>query len=357
MIAVSGTPPPAGEFRAAGLACTAPGPFPALEQTMLRPVLALCAMFLTFASVASAANGEIRRPDRDDPRIPRDVERALRERYPRSRFAIYQPNEPNGVKLYAARVYGRGGMDASAQLTEYGDFVYAGFPDITPDQLPPAVKDMVFGLMAGEIMTVDRYESFSYQIDVEFGRGRAYRINMDGVGRVKDIVPMHRALRNDYMAFPRADRGEEETMRRALDELFPRMRVRSTHRHPEFPGYFYVNLSTPTEADVVVMANPQREVVETRFWLDQDLLPPPVESTLAALFPRARVTNVYQVRSITYNIIHPKGAANPVLTAVTPVGELVFVRPVNKGDRWRDLGEGTDQRPIGTFDPREPYRR
>lgn len=327
---------------------------------MLRsPVFALCAMCLTFASAAQAANGDFRRPDRDDHadgRVPRRVVEALRDRYPRLRFAVYPAFLANGTRVFPARIYGRG-FDANAQLTEHGDFLYGGFPDISLDQLPPPVKEMVFGMMGGEIQSADRYEHFDYQVDCDFGRRREYRITMDAAGRVKDVVPLLRTQRTDYLAFPRAERGEEEAARRDLDELFPRMRVRSAHRHPEHPGYFYLNFSTPTEADVIVLAGPRRDVVESRFWLDQNLLPDPCNGALSTIFPRARVSSVYLVRSMRYTIIHPKGAADPALVSLTPLGELLAARPVTRADRWREMGESIETRPLMTYDPRDDRGR
>jgi hypothetical protein len=194
-------------------------------------------------------------------------------------------------------------------------------------------------------------------LDLGRGRGRDYRVTMDAAGRVKDLFPLLRAQRLDYLAHPRAERGEEETVRRSLDELFPRMRVRSTHRHPDHAGYFYMNLSTPTEADVVVLTGPERDIVETRFWIDQNTLPEPAKAAMATIFPRGRVTNAYRVRTIRYTIIHPKGAADPALLSVTPLGELLAARPVTKADRWREMGESIDTRPIGTYDPRDDRGR
>lgn len=274
-----------------------------------------------------------RRDERQDLRnveLPRAAEQAIHRRYPNAQIQVLAVRTDRGVRNYKLKITTDQG-ESGARVTEAGDILYLGYPGASVQTLPDPVNSVLQGLFNQQPSIVHKYETTNYLIDASIGR-RDYRLIFNAAGALEDIRPMTEARDADFTRFPRATRSEEESLLPRLNDYFTNPRVQTVYRHPDYEGYYWVDLSTATEPDVKILMNARAEIDQYRMRLDPNNLPQPIRDRLGELFRDARATQAYRNQYLHYNIVQPTAGDDKLFLSITPTGNVLRVRPAGQGD-------------------------
>jgi hypothetical protein len=287
------------------------------------------AVLFVFGSTALLAQ-------RED-RVPREVERAVQQRYPKARVEFIERTVRNGVDTYMVRIDTPDG-ETTARATENGDLVFLGYPGVTYDRLPRPVTSIIDGMFRDRPQTVQKYERTSYLVNTDLA-GEKYVVQIDPVGRLVDLKPFRDSVDEALTDLPRASRQDMEALEPRLRDYFTNPRVKEAYRYPDAEGYYWVELSTDTEDYVRVLMNDRRDVARYSTRVDRKQLPQAVTRTLRRFFPRADVDQVYRHNEIHYTVLHDAGGGDALLLAVNPLGDVVRLRQADGQDLRRLLAD------------------
>lgn len=315
-----------------------------MRSTMIWPAVVACCLTVSLAHAqrADRAKEADRQPDRaaqDQRDIPRNVQDSVHRWYPDAKLQLMRSYQVNGVNVYQVRVDAKNGQ-TRARVTEFGDIVTMGFPDVGVKNLPGPVATLNQNMFKKEPAWADKIQTSSYLVQTDFGK-TGYQIEVNPVGQVTEVRRLDEVRDEDISKYPRATRQEEEALTPRLNQYFKNPQVKAVHRYPEAENFFWVQLSTPTEPDVRILMNPEREVVKYRVQMDQKQTPRPVQAAIQDMFQNARVRQTYRVEQVYYRFAQPTRGDEYTLINATPLGEIDRVRTV--GASWLGLGGGRDQ--------------
>jgi hypothetical protein len=295
----------------------------------------LCTAFLSAALVLTSSTAMAQR-------VPRDVERAVHDRYPDARVSLIERTVRNGVETYMVRIEARDGT-TSARVTEDGHIVFLGYPGVSYDRLPRPVTNVLDGIYRDRPEVVQKFERTTYLINADLG-GDRYVLEFDPTGRFADLVPAERSIGRTIQDLPRASRSEVDSLQPRLRDYFNDPRVKEAYRHPDAEDYYWVELSTRSEDYVRVLMNDRRDVARYSTRIDQDQLPQAVTRTLRQYFPRADLNEIYRHNEIHYTALHDAGRDETLLIGVNPLGEVVRLREADAQDLRRVLADPDAER-------------
>lgn len=305
-------------------------------------VAALC--LASFAQAQRADKPKDRQRERDrsalqDQNIPKPVERAIHRWYPNAKLQHVRTYQHGGVNVHAVRFTTDKG-EATARITETGDVLAMGFPDVDAKKLPAPVMNMAESMFGKAPAWADKRQVSTYLINTEFGR-KNFQIEMNAVGKVLDIRPQAEVREEDITQYPRATRQEEENLTPRLSQYFDKPQVKAVYRYPEADNFFWARLSTATEPDVDILLNPEREVVMYRVRTDEGKLPQAIRDTLKNLFPRAQIRSVARNEIVEYRLASPAGQDEYVWLVMTPLGDVHRVATVSS--QWLGMEKEKDR--------------
>lgn len=287
-------------------------------------------VMMIFASAASAQR------DREE-RVPRAVERAIHQRYPKADLSFIERTIRNGVETYMVRIDAPDG-ETSARATENGDLLFLGYPGVTYDRLPRQVTSIIEGMFRDRPQVVQKYERTSYLVNADLA-GRKYVVQIDPVGRLADIKPVGQSVNQELRDLPRASRRDVESLEPRLRDYFTDPQIKATYRYPDADDYYWVELSTETDDYVRVLMNNRRDVARYSTRVDRNQLPQAVTRTLRQFFPDANLDDIYRHFEIHYTVLHDAGGGDAILLAINPLGDVVRIRQADAQDLRRILAD------------------
>jgi hypothetical protein len=293
---------------------------------------------------AQRADRDRDRERRADRELPRAVERAILRRYDDAKITVSDTRQLNGVTVYDLKAAtGRGDIEAS--VTEAGDILVLGYPGVTEQTLPRPVLALLRDLFPRiRPEEVEKFERTKYLLDLDMGGRRDVRVTIDAVGRLRNIQSAAEVRSQDIRQYERATRNEEDELTPRLRAYFQDPRVQAVYRHPDVPGYFWIELTNANNEQLKVLMNAQRDIAMYDVRIDVRNLPPAVQQTLRDTLNNARVREAYRHQLIYYQITQQQRDGDEMTLSITPLGTVVGVQSDDADAEERRISRRPDRR-------------
>jgi hypothetical protein len=252
------------------------------------------------------------------------AEEALKKEYPDAKTEIVNTRTINGVKLYDVKVTTKDG-ESRAEVTEGGDFLLIGEPRSTHNLSKPA-QDTLDGLFHTGQQDVGVYRLTIYYVDVTAGK-RMFRLAIDPLGRMHDILNDAEIKRDDIRSFEKVD-SKEHAMK-ADDYAKKYMegdKVEAVYKLPDSDDFYIVDMKQKNGMDARIALSNVGRILSEREELAINDLPKPVIDTINSYFDATKGKRAYRYEYEYYQVIKTSSGGDKVEIRIRPNGDVLKVR-------------------------------
>ena len=256
-----------------------------------------------------------------------DVDKTLKREYPDAQTQVMNVKEVNGVKVSFVNVKTKDG-EATAQVTEHGDFLNYGLPRGKEGPYMEVVKKNTQGLFKETPSDVRVFRQTQYVVDLPGPQGQSYQATFDAVGRLTDMTnqrDIERQLTEEKQtpaSGPDADKAQQ-----FAKQYFPEIEVEGVYKSNA--GENIYNVKTKT-GNVAVSSTGQLYAV--REMIPQEEMPAPVSEAVKAMLASDKINKVYRNEMEYYQF-----------NETTPAGEAVTIRMRTNGDIVKVITPSAEQ--------------
>lgn len=274
----------------------------------------ICLAFLIAAISSTSAHAK----------RPHNVEEALKQEYPDAKTEIVSTRTLNGVKLSEVKITTKEG-DATAEVTEFGDFVVIGEPRGTHNLSKPA-QETLDGLFHSSQQDVGVYRVTSYYVDVTAGR-RTFRLIIDPTGKIHDIQNEAEIKRDDIRSLEKVDSKEHAV--KADDyakKYIEGAKVEAVYKMPDSDDFFIVDMKQKNGMDARIALSNAGRILSEREELAINDLPKPVLETINTTFDATKGKHAYRYEYEYYEVDKVSSGGEHVIVQIRPNGDVLRVR-------------------------------
>ncbi len=255
---------------------------------------------------------------------PRTAEEAIKKEYPDAKTQITNTRTFNGVKLYDVKVTTKDG-DATAQVTENGDFLLLGEPRTNKNLSKPA-QETLDGLFHSAQQDVEVYRVTSYYVDVSAGK-RMFRLIIDPLGQIHDILNEAEIKRDDIRSFEKVDSKEhamkaDDYAKKYMEDC----KVEAVYKLPDSEDFFAVDMRQKNGMDARITLSNVGRILSEREEMAINDLPKPVLDTINSTFDATKGKHAYRYEYEYYQIDKVSSGGEHVQIKIRPNGDVLKVR-------------------------------
>jgi hypothetical protein len=258
---------------------------------------------------------------------------------------VGSPRKVHGVNVYDVRVTNKEG-DSTAQVTEYGDFLFYGEPRSSQAVSGPA-KQAMTGLFKGQRQDVEMFRVSTYLVDIGAG-DKNYRLRVDPVGRVVDIESAGEVKRDTS----RLQKAGDADLKKIQDDVERRVgknaKVRALYRSPEGGDFYVADVDRANGGETRITLNNEARVLSRQDKIKREELPPPVAQAIDDLFDPDKIREVWRDEYEYYQFEQPTRGGDSVTVKVRPNGDVIEIK--SQGVREDENARGRRSAPGGAGD-------
>lgn len=253
------------------------------------------------------------------------AEEAIKREYPNSKTEIVDTREVNGVKVEDVMITTAKGQQATAKVTEYGDFVLIGVPRGDESISQPAI-DTLSGLFNAGQKDVDVYRVTSYLVDVSSGK-KMFRLRFDPVGRLHDISNESEINRDDVKNFEKVnDKAKSLKADDYARKYTEGATVEGVYKAPDADDFYLVDMKEKNGMDARLTLNNAGRVFSFRDEIPSNDLPKPVVDAIAQMFGGAKIDRAYRYEYEYYQMDKVTPDGDQMNIQIRPNGDVLSVR-------------------------------
>jgi len=249
-----------------------------------------------------------------------DVDKTLKREYPDAQTQVMNTKEINGVKVSFVNVKTKDG-EATAQVTEFGDFLNYGLPRGKEGPYMQVVKKNTEGLFKDPPADVRVFRQTQYVVDMPGPEGKSYQATIDAVGRLVDMTSQ-RDIERELAAEKQtpATGADAESAQKFAKQYYPDIQVEGVYKSDAGENIYNVKTSVGN----IAISN-TGQVYSIREMIPKEEMPKPVSDAVSGMFKTDKINKVYRNELEYYQFNEKTPAGEPVVVRMRTNGDVVKV--------------------------------